>query len=88
MAMSEPVHAAMYPSLLIAVACFTHSSPIFPATLVLQAISRRLSLLAGEVAGSKARAKQLVREGLPGGTPGASGGVGSIEHTVKVGARA
>jgi hypothetical protein len=53
-----------------------------------QAVSRRLSLLAGEVASTKAR-KQMVRDGLPAAdTPGSSGGFGSIEHTVKVRPRA
>ncbi|KAI8464865.1 MAG: exocyst complex component Sec10-domain-containing protein [Monoraphidium minutum] len=47
------------------------------------AVSRRLSLLAGEVATAKARTKQ--RQGQQGpATPGSTGGIGSIEHAAKM----
>lgn len=67
----------------------THTSP-FPGVCVLclQAVSRRLSVLAGEVASAKQRAKMGARgaggEGPATATPGNTGGYGSIEHAIRV----
>lgn len=58
-----------------------------PSTGILQAVSRRLAVLAAEVLGAKQRASLVTQEGMVqplAPTPGTTGGVGSIEHTLAV----
>lgn len=49
-----------------------------------QAVTRRLSHLAGEVLAAKQRSKALTAESPGMATPGNTGGIGSVEHTLKV----
>jgi hypothetical protein len=51
-----------------------------------QAVTRRLSHLATEVLAAKQRSKALTAESPGMATPGNTGGTGSVEHTLKVGA--
>lgn len=51
-----------------------------------QAVTRRLSHLAAEVLAAKQRSKALTAESPGMATPGNTGGIGSVEHTLKVGA--
>lgn len=53
----------------------------------LQAVSRRLVQLAGEVAAAQQRSKAASSSGAPraaAAKPGKAGGIGSVEHTLKV----
>jgi hypothetical protein len=50
-----------------------------------QAVTRRLSHLATEVLAAKQRSKALTAESPGMATPGNTGGIGSVEHTLKVG---
>jgi hypothetical protein len=54
----------------------------------LQAVSRRLVQLAGEVAAAQQRSKAASGSGAPraAAKAGKGGGIGSVEHTLKVGA--
>lgn len=47
-------------------------------------MTRRLSHLAGEVLAAKQRSKALTAESPGMATPGNTGGIGSVEHTLKV----
>jgi len=49
-----------------------------------QAVTRRLTHLATEVLAAKQRSKALTAESPGMATPGNTGGIGSVEHTLKV----
>lgn len=50
-----------------------------------QAVTRRLTHLVHDVLAAKQRSKALTAESPGMATPGNTGGVGSVEHTLKVG---
>jgi hypothetical protein len=50
----------------------------------MQAVTRRLSHLVGDVLAAKQRTKAMAAESPGMATPGNTGGIGSVEHTLKV----
>lgn len=65
--------------------CCRLSCVTCPARLLCcQAVTRRLTHLATEVLAAKQRSKAITAESPGMATPGNTGGIGSVEHTLKV----